>query len=107
MGYIGQGQDMIRAELAQRVFAIDALADAGPAHRIAAELEAVRALAQAHGLSPAVTVIHALDSALSRGEHGAIVHGWLAILADAVGSGACDAQSDALFAAACQVRLGG
>ncbi len=107
MGYIGMGQEAIRAELATRVLAIDAIADRVPANALAVELEAVRRMAQAHGLSPAITVIHALDSALARGEHGAIIRDWLAILADAIGSGACDAESDALFAAACAVRLNG
>ncbi|MEH3045795.1 hypothetical protein [Sphingomonas adhaesiva] len=92
----------IKADLANRVAAIEWRA--GPA-RIADEVDRIRAVAHRHRLMPAVTVAHLLESALARGEQGALVHGWLALLREAVSSerqdqGACEA-----FAAACAVRF--
>ena len=65
---------------------------------LAPEVDAIRLIAHRDGMQPAVTVAHFLDSALARGEHGALVHGWLAMLRDAVGSerqdvAACDTAS--------------
>ncbi|MEH3035154.1 MAG: hypothetical protein PGN23_01480 [Sphingomonas adhaesiva] len=96
------GLSDIRHDLANRVAAIEWRA--GPA-RIADEVDRIRAIAHRHRLLPAVTVAHLLGSALARGERGALIHGWLALLREAVVSerqdqGACDA-----FAAACTVRF--
>ena len=49
----------------------------------------------------------ALESALARGERGALVHGWLAMLSDAVGCERQDRAACDTFAAACSVRLAG
>lgn len=97
----------IVAELAARIDMIDARADRVRAGELANELESIRRLAHANGIQPAVTVIHAIDSALARGEHRAMIHGWLSILRDAVGCDRNDADADAAFAAACIVRYGG
>ncbi len=92
----------IRHDLANRVAAIEWRAT--PA-RIADEVDRIRAIAHRHRMLPAVTVAHLLESALARGEQGALIHGWLALLREAVvcerqDQGACDA-----FAAACTVRF--
>ncbi|MBR0553278.1 hypothetical protein [Stakelama marina] len=97
----------IRAELAARVDSITARAPATHPGEIALELETIRRIAHQNGIRPAVTVIHALDSALARGECGALVQGWLAILRDAVDCDFAEASADTLFAAACSVRLNG
>lgn len=94
----------IVAELAARIEMIDARADHARAGDLASELEAVRRLAHASGMQPAVTVIHAIDAALARGEHRQMIHGWLSILRDAVGCERRDPDADAAFAAACIVR---
>lgn len=106
---MGQQIDIeaIRADLAARIAALDVRAPYARACELAPDVDAIRVIAHLNGLNPAVTVTHFLDSALSRGEHGPLVHGWLNILHDAVCSerqdvGACDA-----FAAACSVRLAG
>ena len=92
-------------DLVARIDALDSRCDALTAGAVADELDTVRRIAARHGIGPAVTVIHALDSALARGEHGALVHGWLAILRDALGSGGGDARVCETYAAACAVRL--
>ena len=48
-----------------------------------------------------------LGAALSRGEHGALVHSWLSVLSDAVVSERQDVEACDTFAAACSVRLAG
>ena len=92
----------IKRDLANRVAAIEWRA--APA-RIADQVDRIRAIAHRQQMLPAVTVARLLESALARGEHGALVHGWLALLREAVSSerqdeGACEA-----FAAACAVRF--
>jgi len=99
------GMRAVTDDLVARVDAIDRRCDRLAVGEVACELEAIRRIAVRHSIGPAVTVVHALDSALARGERGALVHGWLAILRDAVGSrghGACET-----YAAACAVRLNG
>lgn len=94
------------AELSAAVAAIARHASVWSAGRIAGELDEVRRRAAEHGLTHAVTVIHALDGELARGETGALVQGWLAILADAVVAPPTGAARHALTAA-CAVRLAG
>jgi hypothetical protein len=78
----------------------------GPVNRLAAEVEGIRRLAAAQGLVAAAPVIRAIDSALARGERGALLQGLVTILEDALaqrGTG----DSGAVYAAACSVRLAG
>ncbi|UVO51409.1 hypothetical protein M0208_13180 [Sphingomonas sp. SUN019] len=91
-----------RAELTRRIAAIEWRA--GPA-TVANEIDAIRRVAHRNGMLPAVTVAHLLESALARGEQGVLVHGWLAMLKDAVGCDRQDAAASDAFAAACQVRF--
>lgn len=107
MAEAAQQMSEIRAELAARVDSITARAAIARPGEIAIELETVRRIAHRSGIRPAVTVIHALDSALARGEHGALVQGWLAVLRDAVDCDFAESSADTLFAAACSVRLNG
>ncbi|WP_445191064.1 hypothetical protein ACT009_10640 [Sphingomonas sp. Tas61C01] len=97
----------VKADLAARIAAIDVRAPYSRACELAPDVDAIRAIAHHAGLNPAVTVAHFLGSALSRGEHGALVHGWLAVLRDAVGSDRQDVAACDSFAAACSVRLAG
>jgi hypothetical protein len=94
----------IRAELAAKVAAIGMRVERATRGELASDLESIRRIAAAHGMTPAVTVVHALDSALSRGERGPLLRGWLAILSDAVNCERHDGQAVATFAAACTVR---
>lgn len=100
-------QAPIAAELSARVAALDAAADHMNCAAILDELDLLRRMAAASGITPAVTVIHAIDSALARGERGALVHGWLQILADAMASGRGDRTAHDSYVAACSVRLSG
>ena len=91
----------IRAELALRIAALET---GGAARRLASDLDQVRRIALAAGMLPAVTVAHALESALARGERGPLIRGWLDILRDAVGCDASDPGTCDTYAAACSVR---
>lgn len=73
---------------------------------LACELASLRSVAVRNGLKPAVTVIHALNAALARGERGTLVHDWLAILREAVECGRSDPRTCDTYAAVCSVRLG-
>ena len=96
-----------QAELAARVAMVGMRASAASTAALAAEVDSIRAAAQAYGLYPAVAVTHAIDAALARGERGALVLGWIAILRDAVSSDRHDSHACETFAAACSVRLAG
>ena len=98
---------LVRDDLVARVDAIDRRADRLRPGEMAYELEAIRRIANRHGIGPAITVVHAIDSAVSRGERGPLVHSWLAILRDAVGSTGASKHASETYAAACAVRLAG
>jgi hypothetical protein len=96
----------LRAELAQRVAAIDGREYLRP-QALAVEVDRIRALAARAGMQPAVTIAYLLDGALARGESGALIHGWLHLLGEAVASGRDDEAAAQCFAAAAQVRIAG
>ena len=95
--------DTVRFDLDSRLLACRGAANAA---ELASDLDQIRRIASAAGLFPAVTVAHALEAALARGERGPMILGWLDILSDAIGSGACDARAAETYAAACSVRYG-
>ena len=95
----------VKAELAARIAAIDGRAPYVAARDLAGEVDAIRLIAHRNGLNPAVTVAHFLDWALARGERGVLLHGWLAMLGEAVASDRQDVAACDAFAAACSVRL--
>ncbi len=97
--------DAIRADLAARIAAIDVKAPYACARDLKPDINQIRLIAHRAGLNPAVTVAHFVDSALSRGEHGPLVHGWLSVLGDAVACERQDVRACDAFAAACSVRL--
>lgn len=99
--------DPVQQDLAARVALIGMRAATAPTALLAADIDAIRAAAVAHGLFPAVTVAHAIAAALARGERGALVLGWIAILRDAVSSDRHDPRACETYAAACSVRLTG
>lgn len=96
------GMAAIRADLARRVAAIEWRS--GPA-KLAGEVDQIRRAARAHGMLPALAVAQQLERALARGDHGPIVHAWLAMLGEAVLCERQDAAASDSFAAACQVRF--
>jgi hypothetical protein len=97
--------DGARADLVQRIAALDLRASTGRAGDLAQDLDAIRRIAQAAGMQPAVSVAHVLDAALARGERGPLVHGWLEVLRDAVGCDRADQPTCDAYVAACSVRL--
>ena len=98
------GSESVREALVSRIDAMGHHAGRLTINDMASELEEVRRLAARHGMTPAVTVVHALDSALARGEHGPLILGWLEILRDAVRCGTSDPAACEAFAAVCAVR---
>ncbi|MGP7796303.1 hypothetical protein [Sphingomonas sp. CLY1604] len=103
----GEGLAAVRADLTARIAAIDVRAPYACARDLKPDINQIRLIAHRAGLNPAVTVAHFVDSALSRGEHGALVHGWLRVLGDAVACERQDVRACDAFAAACSVRLSG
>jgi hypothetical protein len=98
-------REAVRAELAARIAALDVRAPYSRASDLAPEVDTIRVIAHRHGFNPAVTVAHYLDFALSRGEHGPLLHGWLSVLRDAVSNERQDVAACDAFAAACAVRI--
>ena len=92
----------VKADLVRRIGAIEWR---GGPRGVAVEVDRIRAIASAHRMLPAVRVAHMLEGALARGEHGALVHGWLAMLQEAVACERQDEAASAAFAAACSVRF--
>ena len=72
---------------------------------LATAVDEIRLIAHHAGLNPTVTVVHFVAAALARGERGALVHGWLQMLRDAVSAERQDVAACDAFAAACSVRL--
>lgn len=95
----------IRDQLWARIAALDVRAPYAPPADMIRGIDSIRRLAHAHGLTPAVTVTHFIDRALMRGVDAGPVHGWLAMLNDAVASERQDLETTNHFAEACSVRL--
>jgi hypothetical protein len=98
--------EALRIELGSRIDVIEGHARSARPGEIAGELEVVRRIAAAHGLAAAVTVVHALDAALARGERGPMLREGLSILRDAVRCDDNHSAAIATYSAACSVRLG-
>lgn len=97
--------DAVRMELTARIAAIDVRAPYLRATEMAVAVDEIRHIAHHAGLNPTVTVAHFIEAALARGECKMLVHGWLAMLRDAVGAERQDVAACDMFAAACSVRL--
>lgn len=97
--------DPVQQDLAARVGLIGLHAATISTAMLAAEVDAIRIAAVGHGLYPAVAVTHAIAAALARGERGALVLGWIAILRDAVSCDRHDGPACETYAAGCSVRL--
>lgn len=97
--------EAIRAELTARIAAIDVRAPYASVPDLQCDINQIRLIAHRYGLNPAVTVTHFVESALARGEQGALVHGWLSVLGDAVACDRQDVRACDAFAARCSVRL--
>ena len=95
----------VRLELTARIAAIDVRAPYLRSDDLALAVDEVRLIAHHAGLNPTVTVAHFIAAALARGEHGILIHGWLQMLREAVGTDRQDVAACDAFAAACSVRL--
>ena len=99
--------DGARAELAQRIAALGLNTGTKRNADLAEDLAAIRRIAQAAGMQPAVSVARVLDAALARGERGPLVHGWIEVLRDAVRCERSDNATCDAYIAVCSVRLAG
>lgn len=97
--------EAVMVDLVHRIATLDLHSDRAPCAVLAAELDAIRTIAQRAGMLPAVSVAHVLDAALARGERGPLIHAWLDVLRDAVGCGRDDRQACDTYIGACSVRL--
>ena len=96
---------VLTTELHQRIDSIGARAARAATSDLAADLDAIRKIAMANGLTPAVCIVHAIESALASGQRGPMIADGLSLLRDAVACGRTDSRTDAAFAAACSIRL--
>jgi hypothetical protein len=101
----GRAASEIRIQLCARIAALDVSAPYARPTDLIEGVEAIRRIAHRHGLTSAVTVTHFIDRALMQERDKVPVHGWLAILNDAIASERQDWQSANDFAEACSVRL--
>ena len=92
-------------DLGQRIDSIGARAARAATAELAADLDAIRRIAIANGITPALPVVHALDSALAAGQRGPMIADGLALLRDAVNCGRADPGASTAFAAACAIRF--
>lgn len=92
-------------ELSQRIDSIGTRSACAATVELADDLDAIRRIALAHGLTPALPVVHALEAALAEGQRGPMIADGLALLRDAISCGRDDARTGATFAAACSIRL--
>jgi len=97
--------DSVRADLVARLARLEALGAAARPADLAVQLDAIRRIATRHGLMPAAGVARLLESAVGRGQRGALINNGLAVLRDAVACDRDDAEACVIFAAACSVRL--
>lgn len=98
----GGSERAIWIQLDERIAALDI----GHGARLAADLDSLRRLAAANGLTAMTPVIHAIEAALGRGERGPAVASGVAMLRDAVRCGD-DPRANAALAAACARRIAG
>ena len=107
-GIMGQAQaESVREQLTVRIGQLDAFIRSKRPNDLAREIDAIRTIAHLNGMRPAVAVAQALEMALARGERGPLIHGWVAILRDAVTSDRHDDAACDTYRAACSVRLFG
>jgi hypothetical protein len=92
-------------ELQARITSIEGRAARAATADLAADLDSIRRLAMANGLTPAVCIVHAIESALASGQRGPLIADGLSLLRDAVACGRTDSRAGAVFAAASAIRL--
>ena len=97
----------IHQDLAARVARLDETARHDGLRALATEIDAIRAVADRHGIGPVSAVARAVERAIARGESGATVRGWIGLLGEAVQGGRTDAASGSVLLAAGAMRLGG
>lgn len=103
---MGDGRNWaLTSDLNQRIDLIGARLGRAATGELAAELDAIRRIAMANGLTAAVCIVHAVESALAAGQRGPMIADGLSLLQDAIACGRTDRRSDAAFAAAASIRL--
>jgi hypothetical protein len=100
-------EELIRAELVERLAAIERMMGTRPPKsRPFAQIAALRSIARLHGLAPVDRLAAMLAETLGNGGGPAAVRPWLEVLSDAIG---CEVSGDAdadAYVASVMVRLG-
>lgn len=94
-------------ELCQRIDSMGVRSARAETAELACDLDAIRRIALANGITPALPVVHALESVLATGQRGPMLASGLSLLRDAVTCERNDSRTRAVFAAACSIRLAG
>jgi hypothetical protein len=96
---------LIRAELCERLHALEGLSRRLPRSDFGANLAGLKLMAAAYGLTPVVRLAEALERAAA-GEEGACPRSlYLARLQDAIGCGRLDEETSQTMLASVSVRL--
>ena len=103
----GERDWVLAKELCRQIDSIGRRSARAAAAELAADLDAIRRIAMANGITPALPVVHALESVLAAGQRGPMLADGLTLLRDAVSCGRDDRRAGAAFAAACAIRLAG
>lgn len=107
MGIAKEALMQVQAQLCER---IDRLASDLPhltISRLAHEIDALRQIADCHGLIPVVEIAHRLESELANSRGGLMVASFLETMRDAVGCERLDAAATQAYLAAINQRLYG
>lgn len=97
---------LVRADLCERLEALQALSRRMSAGDFTANVDAIRCLAAAYGLTPVVRLAEALERAVCEDEKACPTALYLGRLRDAIGCERMDEQASQAILASISVRLG-
>ena len=96
---------LVRAELSERLHALQALSRRLSTGDLAADVDAIRSLAAAYGLIPVVRLAEALERAVCEDRKGCPTDLYLGRLHDAIGCERLDEQASQAILASISVRF--
>lgn len=101
------GMMLVRANLCDRLDALERALAARGAFGVAAHADAIAALASEYGMGPVQRLAEGLSVALGDGGRGAAIGPWVERLRDSIGCEAVDDQAGTSWLASVFVRLAG
>ncbi len=96
----------VRALLVRKIEALSSAAQSGRIGETAGQVDAIRQIARAHGLTPLANVAHGLETALARSGVGTLIDGWILALSDALDCEPLDARASEALLASISLRMG-